>query len=140
MNNNYRYKKTNYMKKVFKISIIFICLVLSCLCMRNMKLSSKVVLSIGQGNKYETKEILKDNQNTSQNIYVFDEVDGDNIETNIDDDNYYMIVSNKKISDEQAVEMVEELDNVSKTMQERMNKTINEMINFQKMMQKMFEF
>lgn len=140
MNNNYRYKKTNYMKKVFKISIIFICLVLSCLCMRNMQLSSKVVLSIGQGNKYETKEILKDNQNTSQNIYVFDEVDGDNIETNIDDDNYYMIVSNKKISDEQAVEMVEELDNVSKTMQERMNKTINEMINFQKMMQKMFEF
>ena len=71
---------------------------------------------------------------------MFDEYNGDNIETNIDDDNYYMIVSNKKISDEKAIEMAEELDNTSKILQERMNQTINDMLKFQKMMQKMFEF
>ena len=140
MNINYRYKETNSMKKVFKVSIIFICLILTCLIFSSINVRTNNILSISQGNHYESKDILDNNQQNTQNIYVFDEYNGDNIETNIDDDNYYMIVSNKKISDEKAIEMAEELDNTSKILQERMNQTINDMLKFQKMMQKMFEF
>lgn len=128
------------MKRVFKVSIIFICLVLTCLLFSNLNIKTNNVLSISQGNHYETKDLSENNQQTTQNIYVFDECNGDNVEANIDDDNYYMIFSNKKISDEKAVEMAQELDNVSELIQERVNKTINEMLNFQKMMQKMFQF
>lgn len=145
MHNNYRYKKTKYMKSFFKISIIFICLTLcylySCNLQDVLKLKNlcNFNLTVGEGIKYQPFESTNQGGN-GQNIYVVDEYNGENIETNINDNNYYMIVSNKKISDEQAMEMTEELDKTAQLMQERMYNTINEMIVIQKMIKEIFEY
>ena len=79
MNINYRYKETNSMKKVFKVSIIFICLILTCLIFSSINVRTNNILSISQGNHYESKDILDNNQQNTQNIYVFDEYNGDKI-------------------------------------------------------------
>ena len=89
--------------------------------------------AINFSNNYKSSKTNQTMSENEKNIYVIDEYEGEDIETNIDDDNYYFIVSNKKVSDEDAYQMVENMEITRSKMMEHFNRTMDEMRRFQEM-------
>lgn len=123
------------MKKVLNLSIIFILIILSCVLL-HYSISNRGISSVNLD--IETKSVLDNEDATCKNIYVVDNYNGGDIETNIDDDNYYMIVSNKEISDEDAIKMADDLEKSKEFMIKKMNESINEMIKIQEFFNNFF--
>lgn len=88
-------------------------------------------------NFYETEnnedEFTK--ENSFVNVYVSDE--SKDFDYKIDDDNFYFIASNKKMSDEEVLDSVEELNNLEDKLNENFSR-INNIFDEFKQIEKFF--
>lgn len=76
----------------------------------------------------------------NKSIYVVDEYNGEQVDFNGTDSDYYVIVSNKKVSDEQAVQMVNDMERTKNRMDEYFDFMTNQMEQMRQMMEDIFSY